>query len=321
MSDASATKPIGTVPGLQSGAAPGAKAEIIPLEDIDKLLEADDPGFSASLEEVRSVEIDHNVEIETAIPDDELTSDDPANEKPARGFKAWLGRRRMAWMALRLRVRARLIQFFKDSVLWLKHRPKEYAAYAFVLLKAGLKQSKVPLAAFARAERPQKLLILVLLAMGVTIFALLVANLKGVWLPGLNQPLLHSMEEGADWVEEIDAEDAGESFYSAFPQERHEFLFGKMKVNLRRTPEHSNPMGAFEFIVQLDSKDTAIEVRDREVELSDLLQREFEDESFTDLESDLGKGRLKSRLKRALNQELTQGWVKDVSFKTFILKP
>jgi flagellar basal body-associated protein FliL len=80
-------------------------------------------------------------------------------------------------------------------------------------------------------------------------------------------------------------------------------------------------MGAFEIVVLLDSKDTAIEVADRQVEFFDLLQRVFEEESFNDLETELGKSKLKSHLKRELNQKLTQGWAKDISFKTFILKP
>ncbi len=90
---------------------------------------------------------------------------------------------------------------------------------------------------------------------------------------------------------------------------------------MKRPKENENPMGAFEIIVLLDSKDTAIEVRDREVELHDALQRVFEDESYGELESESGKGRLKSRLKRELNAKLTQGWVKDVTFKHFIIKP
>ena len=86
----------------------------------------------------------------------------------------------------------------------------------------------------------------------------------------------------------------------------------------KATAENPNPMGAFELVVELDSDDTAIEVRDREVEFFDHVQRVFEDETFRDLETVLGKDRLKSRIKRELNHKLTQGWVKDVKFKTFV---
>src|SRR5262249_53247033 len=125
----------------------------------------------------------------------------------------------------------------------------------------------------------------------------------------------------ADWVESSEKDDGSEPFYSAFPQERYEFLFPKVKVNLRHTDEHPNPMGAFELVVQLDSKDTAIEMSDREVEFFDLLQRTMEDESYDSMDSELGKGRFKSKLKHEFNQLLTQGWVKDINFKTAILKP
>lgn len=80
-------------------------------------------------------------------------------------------------------------------------------------------------------------------------------------------------------------------------------------------------MGAFEVVVKVDSRDSAIEVRDREVEFFDLVQRVFEAETYPDLSSKPGKIKLKARLKREMNEILSQGWVQEVSFKTFVLKP
>ncbi len=299
------------------------KGEEVPLEDIDKLLEAEDPEFTKQLEEVRSVEIDKNVVIEASVADDAdaLPGETQSEEKPKTKLarvRLWL-REKLA--TAKIRIKARMATAGRDFVVFLKTRPKEFALFVFATLKLVLKKGATPVRAFQQATGGQKLLILVLVLMSAAALWILRSNFKGVWIPQINEPLLNSFEEYADFVEDYDPKDGGDSFYSAFPQERHEFLFGKMKVNLRRTSENPLPMGAFEVVVQVDSKDTAIELKDREVEFSDYLQRVFEDETFGDLETEIGKNRLKSRLKSELNKKLTQGWVKDITFKTFVLKP
>lgn len=294
----------------------------VSLEDIDKLLEAEDPGFTKQLEEVRSVEVDKSINIESDVPrEDALSGESQTEPKPetrAQIIRAWIRARNAAF---RQYLRVRLVTARKDLIIFLKTRPKEFLFFAISILKISLKKAMVPLRAFQSANRLQKITVFVLVAMMGGMVWVLKSNIKGIWIPQLNEPLLTSFEEHADWTETYDPKDGGESFYSAFPQERHEFLFGRMKVNLQRTAENPNPMGAFEVIVQVDSKDTAIELRDREVEFFDYLQRVMEEETFTDLESEGGKAKLKGRLKRELNQKLTQGWVKEISFKTFVLKP
>lgn len=273
------------------------------------------------MDEVRAVEVDKSVEIEATITPDELGGEDGTANANISLWRKIRNRIRLSIFSFRQRLKAKATAFAKNSLMWLKTRPKEYALYSFILLKAGAKKSTVPIIAFKNAERGQRLMVLVLVALISGCLWILLANFKGIWIPHLTEPILRSFADQADWVETYDPREEGESFYAAFPQERHEFLFRKMKVNLRRTPGNPLPMGAFELIVLLDSKDTAIEVRDREVEFFDLLQRVFEEESFGDLETELGKSKLKSRLKREMNQRLTQGWVKDVNFKTFVLKP
>lgn len=298
------------------------KAEDIPLEDIDKLLESEDPDFVKELEEVKAVETDKNITLEaTVLADDGDALPDKAEgdgEPKKPSLKTRIKERLKLWRA---NVRTRLVLFKHDSIVFLKTKPKEYALYTFAMSKVLAKKAIIPLVAFREATLPQKIAILVLVGMAATMTWVLKSNLKGVWIPSINEPILRTFEQQADFVETFDPKDGGESFYAAFPQERHEFLFRRMKTNLRAAPDSPNPMGAFEVIVELDSKDTAIEVRDREVEFFDYLQRVFEEQTFNELESELGKGRLKAAIKRELNQKLTQGWVKEVSFKTFVLKP
>jgi hypothetical protein len=169
-------------------------------------------------------------------------------------------------------------------------------------------------------SRARRLMATVLMALIAASIWVLVHNLRGIWLPALTSPILRSFEPYADRVENYDPKD-GLSFDSAFPPERFEFGFRKLTVNIKRTSEHPNPFGAFEIIAGLDSRDTAVEMSDREAEFSDVVQRVLEQESFEDLEKDLGKSRLKGRLMSELNRKLTQGRVKEINFKSLILRP
>lgn len=129
------------------------------------------------------------------------------------------------------------------------------------MLKLAIKQAGVPIRAYQDASKFQKLTLMVLIAMCAGTVWVLRSNIRGIRIPQINEPLLGSFQDFADTTDSYDPKEGGESFYSAFPQEIHEFLFGKMKVNLRRTSENPNPMGAFELVVQVDSKDTAIELK------------------------------------------------------------
>lgn len=295
------------------------KAEEIPLEDIEKLLEAEDPEFSKELEQVKSVENNPDVNIEaTVVNPDDSPEEKSASESRIAKLRA---RMRLAIFNFKQSFKSRLKSLGRETLVFLKTKPKEYALYSFAMSKIIAKKIFLPIKLFRETSGAKRLAVLTLIAVALASAWVLLNNMRGVWIPGLNEPILADLRSKADWVSDFDPKEGAESFYSAFPQERHEFLFSRMKVNLKPGPDSPNPMGAFEVIVLLDSKDTAIEVRDREVEFFDALQRVFEDETFNDLESDLGKGRVKGRVKRELNQKLTQGWVKDVSFKTFVLKP
>lgn len=306
---------------IQPPSSQPAKGGEIPLEDIERLLQTEDPGFKESLEEVRTIETDQTVEIETLTDDVVLDDEKEEPEKFDSRWKLWRAKLAIARRAFFLRLRSRLALLATDLLVFLKTRPKEFALYSLAVSKGLAKKVSEATTAFHNASRATRMLALLFILLITAGIWILMLNLKGIWIPLITEPILRSLEMEAQLVETYDPAEEGESFYEAFPQERHEFLFKPMKVNLKRNSLNTNPMGAFELIVLLDSKDTAIEISDREIEFFDLLQRTLEDETFQDLETELGKAKLKSRIKRELNQNLTQGWVKDVNFKTFVIKP
>jgi flagellar basal body-associated protein FliL len=295
-----------TPPAGKPSAEPGK------LEDLDKLLEQEDPGFGQALAAVRAVVVESSVQIDSEGASVEL---EVAEEQAiaAKGIKPWLVRRKLNLQAQIRRLKASIIIFIKTV-------PKEFALFLLATLKRFGGVLKAVLKEFGHLSKMQKLSVLVLGLMSVLTVGIVMKNLKGHWLPSLLPPILMSLSDIADNSFEFDPKETV-PFFKAFPQDPELFLFPRIKVNLRRSPEHPNPMGAFEVYVQIDSHDTAIEIQSRQTELFDVVQRTFEGLSYTDLETETGKGRAKMVLKRDLSKQLTQGWVTDVHFKMFILKP
>ena len=267
----------------------------ISLDDLDRLLEAEDPDFARSLESLRSIVPDASITIDSSVaedPDAEGGPDDPEARSTTK----------QSWSLPEL-------------------RPKEIFFFLVAELRRGVEYATYLLGKFSRASRAQKGAVFALVLLSGLALWMLAQNLRGIWLPRLGSSQLTRFEPYADFTGTYSGKDSVQTFSMAFPAERFEFLFDKMKVNLRSTTDHPNPMGAFELVAVVDAKSTAIEIDERSTEFNDLLQRVLEGASFTELEGEAGKLSLKNRLKREVNSRLERGLVRNFDFKTFILKP
>ncbi|MCB0386454.1 MAG: flagellar basal body-associated FliL family protein, partial [Bdellovibrionales bacterium] len=163
------------------------------------------------------------------------------------------------------------------------------------------------------------------LYLGATLFilgftTLIVLNLGGRWLPGLFDDYTRGFDMVADRVEEFDQKE-WQKLDSAFPQPIFTVLLEKIVVNLSRSPGHRNPMGAFKFYVSVDSQETAVEVKDRETEILDYVQRAIEELSYEEVNGYGGRTQIKSLVRAEINRVLNQGRVQDVFIEIMITKP
>ena len=268
-----------------------------PAVDFDQLLESVDPGFTRSLEDLTRIS---NADVEIAADALDLDGPDDEDDLPHAGPPADASR------AVRLR-------YHLVGLL----------AFLLFFARRSFDTLKFLAHAFKNASRAQKGLALLLVVITGLVVYLLVANLRGTWLPSIGAPVVGHLAPYADKVTVLDAKELGDrvDLNAAYPAETHEFLFRRFKVNLRATKENPQPMGAFEFVVSTDTKETLIEARDREVEFADAVERLFEEQTFHDLATEFGKAQLKNRLQGTLNDKLSAGRVTAVNFKTFILKP
>lgn len=123
-------------------------------------------------------------------------------------------------------------------------------------------------------------------------------------------------------VHDYDMLDKVEPFYDNVRLSKNVMSLVKMTANLRASENSSNnPMISFEIIIQGISNEPIVEIKDREAEFRDLILRVTEDYTYDDLETVLGKQQLSDAILSKINANLTDGQIRKVYYKNFVLKP
>lgn len=144
---------------------------------------------------------------------------------------------------------------------------------------------------------------------------------RGV-VPVRDELFIPTLERIATEVYEYDPATESESFYDNLRSPTNILLIPKVVVNLRKSQSSGpNPMGAFEFYIEGMSQEAVIEIKDREVEIRDRIQRGLEEITFDQADSPEGKQYLCEKIKKEVNLLLTTGKIKRVWIKTVIVKP
>jgi flagellar basal body-associated protein FliL len=176
--------------------------------------------------------------------------------------------------------------------------------------------------AFMALTRIQKVALFGTAFFAIFSLMLLSRTLTGAWLPRYQDPLPRSLSQNATFKGKYGGQKDQQLLFEAFPEVEFNVLLNKVIVNLKPDQESTNnPMGTFEFYVAVDSQDTAVEVKDREREILDIIQRTIEDFTYTQVRSELGKNLVKSAIRDRLNQALNQGQVMRLYFNTVVITP
>lgn len=298
------------------------------LEEIDKLIAQEDPGFNASLENIKKEAIENTTEIEMLDVDfDSHTSD--ANEKQIQSkktvfkklisFLLWPFIKLKSWLALRLIAmvnRAKL--FARQSWFFIKNDLPQILRYLLSQIKSIFAWLKGQIKAFFALSMAQKLALVGSIALACGAVFLLSRSFTGDWLPVWKNPLIRGFHEKASFVTEVDPKSGYSEFFLMFPEVEFHLQLGRIVVNLKPSPGIPNPMGAFEFYLGLDSNETAIEIKDREKEVLDLTQRTLEDFTYLEVMSPNTQKRVWARIRDNINEILNQGRVQKVYVKTML---
>jgi hypothetical protein len=286
---------------------PNETASVAPEEDeildsdIDQMLSEEDPNFFQSLTEIGK---DSFTETQGDLPVEQ-----------ERLLNRIIFRIKLSLTVARLRV--------KESAVFLVTKlPK-------IVLAAVKKFVSAQLEAFSEAQRNFRYLswkmklsffgiLLLMLGTGFFIYRSLTHGI----VPAEEELFIRSLESVASQVEEYDPKTETEPFYENLRTSSNILLIPKMVVNIKPSKQSGrNPMGAFEFYVEGLIPEVVVEVKDREIEVRDLMQRVVEGFSFDQLDSPEGKQAMTEKLQKEINPLLTTGKIKKIWIKTIILKP
>lgn len=160
-----------------------------------------------------------------------------------------------------------------------------------------------------------------------TIFALIflgygIYKTAPYWEKFWSTPYLATFEDVASSYIELTPDDEVITYNNDLLAPQHVVILNKIVVNIKPSKTStSNPMVAFDLFVRTSNEEAAVEIKDREKQFQDHVQRLCEEFSYDSLLSEEGKQTWKNKIKRELNLVLTTGRIKEVLFKTLIIKP
>lgn len=273
------------------------------LEDLDKIISDSDPDAMNTIEGVRKVaaEIGQPLEILEA---ESFLDGDPANLRKFQGFKG--------------QVKLKSILFW----VWLKSSAIESAKKTGTWAVEKKKQAQ-------EANRkykywPTKSKLLLQGAIVVFLIAILVAYYSFVkkTLFYKQELFMTSLEVISDKKFDTAADESKETFYNSSRIPKNIFNLKKIVVNIQPSAGSGpNPMVAFEFSLEGSSSEVLLEIKDREGEILDQVQRTVESYSFDELNDIEGKKTVSEKVRTTINRSLTLGKIRKVYIQGIILKP
>lgn len=294
---------------LEAGASIGEEAE----QDADNLLAKIDPNLNSSLKDITSDFANLTEEIQSLELGGGDSVDDsiPFKEKIKIKFKH-----------LQKYLRDKLLQVVYDLkyfFIWLFTDGLKKILTIFIWFGTKIKKS---FQVFLGWSVKKKLgFILTFLVLGGVCFGFFYV-VKNRLLYRESYKFFGSVEEFATYSFAYDPDNQSEAFYSSPRVKTYSFQLKPIVVNLKRKAGSSrNPMGFFEFVLDGSSGDVLVEVKTRETEIIDIVQRVVESMWYEELDSQEGKLKLKETLRKELNKILLEGSLRKVQIQSIIIKP
>lgn len=290
---------------IQAPPAPLAESDEIDqkaLEQIDSLLAETDPSFSEEIAAIKSEKFEGEIEVENFELEDDANQE--SHSKTGKFTK-----------------KSKLATFVKRRKAYFIAGLKGLGPYLISVVTAFLKSGVESLKSLLKLPRQSKLILLFSLVLIIGTGFFVKRSLQGHLFPDFELRFLTSFKNLADHSFTIEEGEPFEDFDNPLRQPEYIVLIERLVVNLKASRSSENPMGMFEFYIESNSQEGAIEINNRQKEVRDLMARTIEESTYDSLSSVDGKDKMKQALRRELNTLLTHGRIRRVYFKTIILKP
>lgn len=274
------------------------------LEDLDKVISETDPTALGQIEGVRQIANELGHPLEMVEVDPVLSEADLENLKKYQGFKA------------KLKLKTGLF------VAWLRSRANDLVNLAFDSAADGKKKLQAGKETFRGWPKSSQALFLsaILVFFGALVFSYF-AFIKKT-LTYKQETFLTSLESLASETWDTTDDKSRETFYNSSRIPKNIFTLRKIIVNIQASENSSeNPMVAVELSLEGNSTEVLIEIKDREGEILDLVQRTTETFTYDELNAQQGKKALTEKVRSAVNRILTFGKVRRAYIQNIIFKP
>jgi flagellar basal body-associated protein FliL len=126
----------------------------------------------------------------------------------------------------------------------------------------------------------------------------------------------------ADKTWELDPNEMNDFFYNTVRIPKNIFNLRRMVVNVRPSENSSdNPMVALELSLEATSREVLVEIKDREGEILDTVQRGLEELSYDEISASGGRDLVAEKVRNRVNAILTLGKIRYVYIVGSIFKP
>ncbi len=287
------------------------EADLISLDELDKLIDQNDPDFRKNISQVTEVKDISSANIELLDLDKILAEE----QSQKLSFRVTIARRLLFLNSMIGFIKSLFLRSLKEGLPFLLKQTKSFLGIVQKKLRTKLTEFKY--------LSVTKKLAIVGISLLVVFLVLFVRRSLTVGVIPHGTPLfVNSMEEWAKNVSTYGKDNSFEQFYDSPRVKQNIVALRRAVVNLKPSAgSGSNPMAFFEFFVEGNSTDVAVELKDREYEIIDVVQRLMEDNSFAELDSVEGKQNLLENIRKELNSLLTRGKIRRVYIKQAIIKP
>lgn len=293
--------------------------------EFDDFLANEDPDFVRSLKELDDIKPpeDSEAEMDSVELDKSLLKKDSIKSRLGFRQKLTVLLKPYYWVKYFVDHLVFRVKNSKKIFIWLKEEGiakgvaalKEKIAIVTAYISGAFKT-------FKKMRRRGKVFIFLFLAGGVFVAMNFLTLLSGSFLPHTTAQSVSSFAVVADKIFIIDTSRGRESFESPLRHTEHIVLLRRITANLLPSKSSTdNPLGLFELYIEGSNQEVAVEIKDRETELIDIMQRAIERTTFDDASDSKGKEVLKKNIRIRFNQILNKGRVKNLYFKLVSLKP
>jgi len=307
-------------------------ANDLSIDEIDAILKNEDPNFSESLSILKEDlnEVEGEIELaplEIEGMDEEASKTDTLPQAPKKDYKYFV-RQILFWPINKIKNYIYTLRDLQEKGLSLVvEKAKSSFHWSLDFFKNSYQNSKqffvILIKWFTNLQKLRKLQLISFVFIMFLIGLLVQSILSGRLSKELNHdPFLSSFLKVAEEVIKVDPKSALESFDSPLRHPEYVVLLKKVVANLKPSlSSGAKPMAAFELYIEASSREAAVEINGRYKEFKDRASRVMETMPYDQVIKIEGKVKLKTLLRRELNEILLTGHIKKVYFKTLFYKP